>query len=198
MVNLEQDRKQSPMVNAAWASGRERRKKMKKTAIVINGKGGVGKDTLCELAAKHFGVYNVSSIEPVKKLAAQCGWDGSKDDRSRKFLSDLKRLTIDYNDYPTLWAAARYEDFLSSSADFMFIHIREPEEIAKFVAKTGGAAKTLLVRGGERVSKTEYGNVSDDLVEAYAYDYYFLNDKTLPEAEAEFVSLLEEIASGRR
>ena len=30
---------------------------MKKAVIVINGAGGVGKDTLCDLAAKHFKVY---------------------------------------------------------------------------------------------------------------------------------------------
>ena len=82
---------------------------MKKTVIVINGAGGVGKDTLCELASKHFKVYNVSSITPIKEIASMCGWRGEKDDKARKFLSDLKRLTVEYNDYPTVWAKARYE-----------------------------------------------------------------------------------------
>ena len=71
---------------------------MKKAVIVINGAGGVGKDTLCDLAAKHFKVYNVSSITPIKEIAALCGWDGSKDDRSRKFLADLKQISVEYND----------------------------------------------------------------------------------------------------
>ena len=48
---------------------------MKKAVIVINGAGGVGKDTLCDLAAKHFNVYNVSSITPIKEIASLCGWD---------------------------------------------------------------------------------------------------------------------------
>ena len=55
---------------------------MNKVAIVINGAGGVGKDTLCELAAKHFKVMNISSITPIKEIAALCGWDGRKDDRA--------------------------------------------------------------------------------------------------------------------
>ena len=167
---------------------------MKKTAIVINGKGGVGKDTLCELAAKHFGVMNVSSITPVKEIASLCGWCGEKTDKARKFLSDLKRLTVDYNDFPTRWAKERYDEFLASDDEFMFLHVREPEEIAKFVRATGGAAKTLLIRGGDRMKKESYGNVSDDCVEDYSYDFYFTNDKTISEAEEGFVALLKTVA----
>lgn len=163
---------------------------MNKVAIVINGAGGVGKDTLCELAAKHFKVKNISSITPIKEIAALCGWDGRKDNKARKFLSDLKNLCVEYNNYPTLWAKAQYDEFLLSDEEIMFVHIREPEEIEKFVLATGGAAKTLLVRGGKRMSNEKYGNVSDDGVENYSYDYYFLNENTLDLAEREFVELL--------
>lgn len=166
---------------------------MKKTAIVINGAGGVGKDTLCDFASKKFKVKNISSITPIKEIAAMCGWDGRKDNKSRKFLSDLKKLCVEYNDYPTAWAKGQYDEFLLSDDEVMFVHIREPEEIEKFVASTSGEVKTLLVRGGARMSSEKYGNASDDGVENYNYDYYFLNDKTLEEAETEFVKFIEEI-----
>ena len=166
---------------------------MKKLVLVINGAGGVGKDTLCDFAAKHFKVKNVSSITPIKEIAALCGWDGSKDDKARKFLSDLKRLCIDYNDYPTVWAKARLDEFLVSDEEIMFLHVREGVEIAKFVEASGGVAKTLLVRPGKRLNKECYGNVSDDEVENYTYDFYYTNDKTLEEAESEFVTLLGRI-----
>jgi len=166
---------------------------MKKAVIIINGAGGVGKDTLCDLASTYFKVKNISSITPIKEIAALCGWSGAKDDKSRKFLADLKQLTVEYNDYPTRWAAERYREFLMSDEQIMFVHIREPEEIAKFVRETNGEAKTLLVRGGERMSKTVYGNAADDSVENYEYDYYFMNDKTLDVAESEFKLLLDSI-----
>ncbi len=163
---------------------------MNKLVLVINGAGGVGKDTLCELAAKHFKIKNISSITPIKEIASQCGWCGEKTDKARKFLSDLKRLTVEYNDYPTVWAMAQYRDFLSSDEQIMFVHIREAEEIAKFVKATGNSAKTILIRGGERMKKSSYGNVSDDCVEDYSYDYYYVNDKSIETAELEFSDLL--------
>ena len=166
---------------------------MSKKLLIINGAGGVGKDTLCDLGAKHFKVYNTSTIIPIKEIATQCGWDGSKDNKSRRFLSDLKKLCVEYNDYPTMWALERYREFLSSDNEIMFLHIREPEEIEKFVRSTDGEAKTLLIRGGDRMKRSNYGNASDDCVENYEYDYYFVNDKTLAEAEADFKEFLASV-----
>ena len=163
---------------------------MNKAVIVINGAGGVGKDTLCDLAEKHLKIRNISTITPIKELARMCGWNGSKDDKSRKFLADMKQLTVAYNDFPTNWAMNVYREFLTTDEQILFVHIREPEEIAKFVKATDGFAKTLLVRGGERMKKSHYGNAADDCVENYAYDYYFMNDKTLEDAERDFCALL--------
>ena len=168
---------------------------MKKLTFVINGAGGVGKDTLCDLAAKHFRVYNISTIMPIKDIAKMCGWNGEKTDKARRFLSDLKRLTIEYNDYPTVWGKARFDEFMQSENEIMFFHIREAEEIKKYVEATGGLAKTLLIRGGDRMSKAYYGNVSDDEVENYTYDYYFVNDKSFEETEKAFCDFITSVTA---
>lgn len=167
---------------------------MKKLCIVINGCGGVGKDTLCDVAAKHYHVKNISSVTPIKEIAAMCGWDGRKDAKSRKFLSDLKQLIAEYNDFPTLWALDEYHAFLESDYDILFVHIREGREIDKFVHGTDGHARTLLIRGGTRLSqKPAYGNHSDDDVEAYAYDYYYVNDLPLSKTDEAFSALLKKM-----
>ncbi|MBQ8529320.1 MAG: hypothetical protein IJ459_06240 [Clostridia bacterium] len=166
---------------------------MNKAVIVINGAGGVGKDTLCDLAEKHLKIRNISTITPIKELARMCGWNGAKDDKSRKFLADMKQLTVAYNDFPTNWAMGVFREFMTTDEQILFVHIREPEEIAKFVKATDGFAKTLLVRGGERMKKSHYGNAADDCVENYSYDYYFMNDKSLAEAERNFLALLAEV-----
>ncbi|MBP3436678.1 MAG: hypothetical protein J6K61_02080 [Clostridia bacterium] len=167
----------------------------RKTVIVINGSGGVGKDTLCEFAARHYRTKNVSSITPIKEIASLCGWRGEKNDKARKFLADLKSLTVAYNDFPTRWIVEEYKRFLEGDEELMFVHIREGAEISKFVKATEGKAKTLLIRGGKRFrrNKTGYGNSADDDVEKYRYDYVFYNDHPLERTEAIFVSFLEKI-----
>ncbi len=168
---------------------------MKKFVFVINGSGGVGKDTLCNLAAKHYRVRNVSSITPIKNIATLCGWNGEKNDRARKFLADLKSLTVAYNDYPTKWILEEYRRFCESEDEILFVHIREGAEIRKFVDGTDKAAITLLIRGGKRFHRhsATYGNTADDDVEKYRYDYVFYNDRPLDRTEEIFVSFLERI-----
>lgn len=168
---------------------------MKKAVIVINGAGGVGKDTLCDVAATRYKTRNISTITPIKDIAKFCGWNGAKDNKSRKFLSDMKRLCAEYNDFPTVWAKEQFDNFLLTDEEILFVHIREAEEIVKFVSATDGIAKTLLIRGGERFKQCfgGYGNVSDDDVENYKYDYYFYNDTDLEDSKKRFLAFLESI-----
>lgn len=165
----------------------------KKLTVVINGPGGVGKDTLCHFAERHFSAVNISSITPIKDIALSCGWGGEKNDISRKFLSDLKALTIAFNDYPTKWILEKQNAFLEGDAEILFVHIREPEEIEKFVSRAKGSVITLLVRGGRRFQRrlSGYGNRSDDEVENYRYDYVFYNDKPFEDTEKAFVNFLK-------
>ncbi len=167
---------------------------MSKLAFVINGSGGAGKDTLCDLAAKHFKTVNVSSIDPIKKIARENGWNGEKDLKSRKFLADLKQLFSDYNDLPTRYIVQKYAEFLKGDDELFFVHIREGAQIAHFIdeaKKVGAAPKTLLIRSAR--CESVYGNASDDDVENYSYDYYYYNDTPLDEAEGAFCEFLRSV-----
>jgi hypothetical protein len=167
---------------------------MTKLAFVINGSGGAGKDTLCEFAAKHFKTVNVSTIDPIKKIARENGWNGEKDLKSRKFLADLKQVFAEYNDLPTVYTIEKYKEFLESENELFFVHIREGEQIAHFLdeaKKVGIAPKTLLIRS--KRCEAVYGNASDDDVENYSYDFYYDNDTPLDEAEVAFCEFLKSI-----
>lgn len=160
------------------AGCRKRRRLRDKLVIVINGKGGVGKDTVCDLTAQLFYTKTVSSITPVKEIAAQCGWKGEKDIRARRFLADLKQLLIAYNDFPNQYLVREVQAFRSDpGADILFVHIREADQIGEFLRLAGGKTTTLLIRSSRPgLSAAVYGNSADDDVEQYHYDYIFDND----------------------
>lgn len=168
---------------------------MEKIVIIMNGNGGVGKDTLCDFAGEQYKVRNVSAITPIKNLALQCGWRGEKDPKSRKFLADLKRVVIEFNDYPYKYLVDEYEKFRVTNAQILFVHIREGEEIDKFKRYVDLPCITLLIRRHE--VQQYWGNASDDNVERYLYDYCYDNDKPLLEARDDFLSFFNWMVDDR-
>lgn len=157
---------------------------MKKRIVIINGVGGSGKDTFAELCAKHINVVNISSVDRVKEAAKLLvGWNGEKDEKSRKLLVDLKKLSIDYNNYPTTYILEKYDEFIKSDSQMLFIHIREISEIEKI--KEILEAETLLIVN-PRVPKIT-SNTSDANVNKYNYDYVIENSGTLKELEEKAV-----------
>ena len=151
-----------------------------KQIIVINGQGGVGKDTFINiLNKKGLKITNVSSVDGVKELARMVGWDGAKEDRDRKFLSDLKILTTNYCGFSENYLVKKAKEFLESDNDLMFVHIREPFCIQEFLNKFT-TAKTLLIKIKDIYN---YGNMADDGVFDFNYDYVVENYGTLDELE---------------
>ena len=163
---------------------------MEKSIIIINGTGGAGKDTFVSFCSEVTGVLNVSTVDKVKEAAkVLVGWNGEKDEVSRKLLVDLKKLSVDYNDAPTKYICSMAEEFKNSDNNLMFVHIREAVEIEK--AKKLLNAKTLLITN-PRV-KLITSNDSDGKVNEYNYDYYIVNDGTLEDLKntaAKFVGEL--------
>ena len=151
-----------------------------KFIYIINGRPRSGKDTFVEYVGEYADTVNYSSIDCVKELAMRVGWDGGKEPKDRAFLSDMKHLLIEYNNFPTKKCVDKAFNFLhSSNAKFLFLHVREPEEINKLkkeILKETDFVRTVLV---ERPGIDDVGNSSDDDVGNYKYDIYVYNDGTL-------------------
>lgn len=160
-----------------------------KKIVVINGTGGSGKDTFVELTSTIRKVYNVSSIDKVKEIAKTCGWNGKKDEKDRKFLSDLKILLIKYNDLPFNDICEKIEKFNNSDDEIMFIHIREPEEIKRIVSKYNAITLLIKRKGLDNIET----NSSDFNVDNYDYDYYINNDGTIEDLKKEAISFIDKI-----
>lgn len=162
---------------------------MNKQIIIINGQGGVGKDTICDIVKKHYKIKVVSSIDMIKAIAIYGGWDKQKDLKGRKLLSDLKLAFSEYNDLPFKQMAHEIKIFKNfRDEQILFIHVREPDEIKKLVSEYS-EIKTLLITRGE--SQLNFGNMSDDNVENYDYDFVFENNGELENLENDFMCFFE-------
>ena len=163
---------------------------MDKNIIIINGTGGAGKDTFVSFCSEFVKVLNVSSVDKVKEAAKiLVGWNGEKDEVSRKLLVDLKKLSVDYNDAPTKYIKSMADNFKNSDEELMFVHIREAEEIEK--TKKLLNAKTLLITNPRVQLITS--NDSDGKVNEYKYDYYISNDGTLEDLKYKAKQFIEEL-----
>ena len=164
---------------------------MEKIVIIINGAGGSGKDTVCNIVGKYYKINNVSSITPIKNIAKMGGWKEEKTLKSRKLLSDLKCAFNEYNDLSYSYIAEKYREFISNDAYILFIHIREPEEISRVIDNISTKCITLLIK--RACCNLTYGNISDDNVNNYNYDYVYENNKSLLELEQDFYSFFSEM-----
>lgn len=152
--------------------------------IVINGQGGCGKDSFVGYCGyEDEGIYSVSMVDGIKRVAEQLGWRGGKELDDRKFLSDLKDLAALYSDFPFRQTLKKIKDIVNnykwysdnSNELICFVHARELEDIDRFVYDYG--ARALLIRRSE--VEGEYGNHADDNVFDVEYDYEIWNDGDL-------------------
>ena len=156
-----------------------------KKIFVINGRAGSGKDTFVNFCSWYAKVENYSSVQPIKEIAASVGWDrAKKSEKDRKFLSDLKQLLARYNDFPFEAIKRKIQDFSDSNKEILFIHIREPEEIARvkeLQEEVGIPIVTLFLDNPRTELITS--NESDANVANYTYDVTIRNDGTKDDLE---------------
>lgn len=163
-----------------------------KTVIIVNGKGGVGKDTLCNYFCKYYGGQVTSAINPIKKYAKRLGWRGSKEEADRLFLAELKRIMDDRFNTTKEYLKNMLDEFMRSDKRVLFVMMREPENIEEFkkiVDKTDARVLTLLIKRAA-IDEKVIGNFADDGVENYHYDYIFENNGLLEESHRDFVVMV--------
>lgn len=183
--------------------------------VIINGKPQSGKDTFCKYAQGYCdddesaNTLIISSVDPLKEMLTQLGWDGTKTDKIRDMLMDMKQLWVQNQDGPTMFLFNNILEFhkaCTGEDNIVFVHIREPEEIKKLVnALTGfesmgiDVISLLVIResGEDTPNQPAETRRSDDeaLINSYKYDVTINNDEDLiklQELAAEFVDKLLE------
>jgi hypothetical protein len=195
-----------------------------KHVYIINGYARSGKDTFIKMVGKEFIVGNkdvpyftyvtsISSVQGIKDISAfYFGYDENrKNDKDRKFLSDLKALTTDYCDFSMNYILKQVITDDIFGAKYIFIHIREPKEIdrakemvgeiifphfSKIVTQYDYDADTLISArkffdvktvfvSNDRVKAKVTNNASDTDVEKYRYDFLINNNGSLDDLKKE-------------
>ena len=175
-----------------------------KQVVIINGKGGVGKDFLCNIVGKYYKTKVISVVDEVKRIAETCGWKGEKTPKARKFLSDLKLALENYNGLPLVSVFEKLNTFIQKDDEVLFIHMREKNdiEIIKQLVNFTGMYKSLslatLLVERDSLKYTIYGNVADDNVNEYVYDYIYKNNCSLDEVESDFIRFFDNNIIGKK
>lgn len=154
--------------------------------LIINGKPRTGKSTFCEAAAQKCGlVYHYSTITEIKRLAKLIGWDGNKDAKGRKLLSDLKDVLSEYSDLPHQHLKRiikgqcekyKYTPEIANNLIFL-IESREPEDIKRWREECN--AKAVLIKDNSELDDQVWSNHADDEVFNCTYDYVIDNNESL-------------------
>lgn len=140
-------------------------------------------------------VTEYSSIDWVKDLASDVfGWDGEKTAKSRKLLSDLKKLAIEWDDIPLKLTIKKIR-YATPTSNFFCTDVREPEEIKKlqtWCKEQGIPCYAVLIRrevAEEKAIADGITNSSDTEYLNYEYDYMIKNDGSLEEYKRKITAL---------
>lgn len=179
---------------------------MEDKIIIINGCGGCGKSTFirfcqdyCNSRWQDVKVYELSSVDFVKDVAAFCGWDGTKTTKNRTFLHNIKVLLEEWNDVPNKKVLERINLLKNhQSLGVFFVNIREDYNINSFKAmakKLGYNCLTLIVKNPNIIT-----NEVPELISAinnYNYDVIINNNKNLSDLTFLANNFMQDLIDGK-
>ena len=165
---------------------------MEARIVIINGSGGSGKSTFVRLCKEilesqtNWNVLELSTVDWVKAVAQFAGWDGSKEEKDRKFLHELKMALEEWDNSPNQKVFDQINtvinnEMLNKKNWLFFVNIREPKCIDAFIKQnekvTNIPCKTILVENAN--VPPIISNPADGEVQHYHYDTVISNSSDL-------------------
>ena len=162
--------------------------RIRKCVLIVNGKPRAGKDTFAEILGGFIPVYKYSMVEKVKSIALDCGYEGKKDEKDRKFLADLKKLTDEYSNLSMNDVIDRISQFaLDEIKELIFVvDVREPSDIRFLKQQTGAFTVFIDNKNVPEITSNE----ADANVNKYNYDFHVGNNGTKEEFQENIYEFL--------
>ena len=170
--------------------------------LIINGAPRVGKNTFIKLLDELVNpfVEAYSSIDWVKDLARDVfDWDGTKDAKSRKMLSDLKDIATAWDDIPFREVCKQIKAVKNIYKHCYFCtNIREPQEIQKlkgWCKQQEIPCYSVWIRQekAEQEAAQSFTSSGDTQYQNYNYDFVIHNDLSLDDFKTEIRKLIYSI-----
>lgn len=162
--------------------------------IIINGVTGSGKDTFIEFVQSYCqlnevaNILNISSVDTIKNVLRQFGWDGNRTDEARDIMMGIKKIWIDAQNGPTMFLLNNIIAFHASHVgedNIIFCHVREPEEIEKLeravfgMDSVGIDVMTMLIVRDDAIKDDTRRSDDYEIIKSYPYSKIIENDKDL-------------------
>lgn len=148
--------------------------------VAVNGLPGSGKTSFVDCCSKFLEEHSrgldvivTSVIEPIKQIATDIAWDGKKDFKGRRLLSDIKDALDEYENFTQEYI----DSIITTVADVVFIDVRSKVDIDYLAKKY--SAMTVFIENNRNVI-SEFSNHADEdiVVSGYHYNYYIQNNST--------------------
>lgn len=161
--------------------------------FVLNGSPRSGKDTFCTLVEKYGVVKHFSYVDFTRNMLDMVHINyHNKTDKDRQLLEAINNTLESYGDIPmkdiceSVIHAIAKADFRNL---YIFVDIRKPENIKRFIEKFPDAKTVYIDDGMELSEATE----SDHSVKDYDYDYYVMNDGSLTDLQNAVEKFIKEL-----
>lgn len=162
-----------------------------KQILIINGSGGVGKDTFVECIKKHKLTIHRSIAEIPKEIAKKIGWDGGKTEKDRLLLCSLKSIIDEYNDNNFKLMTRIANSFLNDDdLEILCIDMREKKDIERFKNLYKNTKTIFITRKNVEPIKS---NPADANVGDYTYDFYISNNGNIDDLEQKAIDLINKL-----
>lgn len=179
-----------------------------KFIFVLNGTNGSGKDTFYEMIKgmeEEFGITtsHISSIDSIKKMAKNYGWNGKKDEKGRELLFQLKSAWDNYNSFTQQDIFAKTKRWINNCGlkpAFFFVDIREPEKIQVYIDSIEKYFGDMAFIGTILIDSSRYGvasNVADQGVKNYEYSITINNDGSMDDLREKAHHFIDTMLSSR-